>query len=294
MPRRAVLSAGVLIALWATSLHGSAGQAIVPSSMTIPAQGSIRFTYPPPPCPRPQPGMTPGPCPTNDSPIILVVNRSALAVQAALEFRTLTISAAAHLAVDIIETDTAPFVSCAPSNPARQVVRCEIAPYPNVIRVVFTVVDSSVPERVSYRAGLNLIGAPRGTVISSTDNPIVTFVGDTGLYREVEPGEPLEAGQGYWVRYRATEPNADVGQALAEAPEMPMAIAVPAGRYVLIGNPFHTHAHVEGVDALFVYSPMSGYQSAMLNQRFGRLSIGEGAWALSLTGGNVVLRPARP
>lgn len=146
-----------------------AGQIPIPGSAVIQANSSVTFRGSRPPvCPTPRPSEPPPPCPPDDRGSLLVSNRSNQAANVTFDGRVLTIAVAPGFTVDILERDmTHNTVQCLPPAIAASEVQCRVSLLPNVSRVGFTVIDDSVGFRVSYAAGLNLIGAPSGTVVDA-------------------------------------------------------------------------------------------------------------------------------
>lgn len=129
---------------------------------------------------------------------------------------------------------------------------------------------------VQYAAGFNLVGVPSGTQLTGTDGPMFTFqAGDTS-YETVPAGAVLQNGAGYWAFF--TTP---VSLTLPAASSQGVTVQAPAGQYILIGNPTDAPATVSGADAVFSYTPGSGYQATTT------LAPGQGAWALSQAGGTI-------
>jgi len=125
--------------------------------------------------------------------------------------------------------------------------------------------------------GWNLIADPGGIV---TSGPAYTYqIGDAG-YETVPAGTPLVPGLGYWVL--ATSRSAvPLGAGSPAA-----TILAPAGQVVMVGNPSGIlPAAVHGADMLITYDPVNGYHQVTN----GILTPGQGAFALSVAGGQIQL-----
>jgi hypothetical protein len=92
-------------------------------------------------------------------------------------------------------------------------------------------------------------------------------------------GTGLQPGEGYWA-YFAGPTTASLP---ASGPQI-YSVFLPAGQWVMIGNPGSTAADVSGADGVFVFDPVgNGYVTATT------LGPGQGAWAVSMTGGAVTV-----
>jgi hypothetical protein len=136
----------------------------------------------------------------------------------------------------------------------------------------------SATVSASYVQGWNLIAGPAGTTAGASGAQETLQFGDAG-YDQLTPGAPLQPGDGYWA-YFAQPATAS----LAGSSGTPVSRTVPAGQFVLVGNPFGVPAQVTGADALYVYDPINGYLPATT------LQPGQGAWALS-SSGSVTIAP---
>jgi len=63
--------------------------------------------------------------------------------------------------------------------------------------------------------------------------------------------------------------------------QQPVTVSVPAGSFVMIGNPYPTTATVRGADVVYTYTPGSGYAATT------SLPAGQGAWVYSAGGGEI-------
>jgi hypothetical protein len=146
------------------------------------------------------------------------------------------------------------------------------------------------PRPVFYRPGWNLIAGTTGdittarTIIVGTDAPLYTLqAGDTS-YESIPSSTPLEPGIGYWAHF----PLARSEVLPPVYRPQPTTKSVPAGQWVMIGNPFAITADVSGADAVYSYSALlgsTGYQSTT------QLEAGQGGWAYSAAGGAITFTP---
>jgi hypothetical protein len=134
--------------------------------------------------------------------------------------------------------------------------------------------------QVVYGGGWNLIGVPDGTVLPPTD-ALYTWQTSANSYATATA---TQAGKGYWAFFPNNSNPIFLPQTSPSAPTL--RINLPAGQWVMIGNPYSQTASVSGADVVFAYDPMSGYRSVTT------LAPGLGAWAFSASGGTVVIAPA--
>ncbi len=130
---------------------------------------------------------------------------------------------------------------------------------------------------VTYPSGWSVVAGPSGTVLTGSANPLYTYqAGDTN-YESITTGTPLTPGQGYWAYFASS-----ASSPLALAGPQTQTIPLPAGQWVMIGNPGDGSASVSGADVVYGYSG-AGYQLTT------SLAPGQGAWAISFGGGSVTI-----
>ena len=146
-----------------------------------------------------------------------------------------------------------------------------------------TPANSSTPASaaLAVTTGWNLIAGPTGTTASGAASSLYTFQAGDTAYEPSPAASPLDAGVGYWAFF-----SAPATLTLASGSTQPVTRPLPAGQYVMVGNPFTTNASVAGADAVYTYSASGGYQAATV------LSPGQGAWAFSSAGGTLTLTAA--
>lgn len=131
---------------------------------------------------------------------------------------------------------------------------------------------ASNPNAVSYAAGWNLVAGTDGTTLSGASGSLYTLQPGDSNYQTLAPGAPLKGGQGYWVYFSAA-----TTQTLAGGGSASVTIDVPAGQYVMLGNPSLRPATVSGADLVYVFDPnANGYVATTT------LQPGQGAWVLTL------------
>jgi plastocyanin len=133
---------------------------------------------------------------------------------------------------------------------------------------------------VTYAAGWDLVAGPTGTVLTGINGPLYTFRSGDTSYETVPAGSQLTAGSGYWAYFTMPET-----ESLSLGGTQPGAQQLPAGRFVLIGNPGTTPMTVAGADSVLTYDASRGYQSVTM------LQPGQGAWAISANGGTLTMAP---
>jgi PKD domain len=127
---------------------------------------------------------------------------------------------------------------------------------------------------VSMAQGWSIVGGPSNTVIQGSDGPLYTYQGADSSYETVPPGSALIPGQGYWAYFGA--PSTEV---LPMAPGQASSLSIPAGHWVMVGNPGSGTATVSGVDYMVVFSTSAGQYQPTTS-----LQPGQGAWAWSWNG----------
>jgi hypothetical protein len=128
---------------------------------------------------------------------------------------------------------------------------------------------------VPYPAGWNQIAVPQNTNIPGPLGPIYTYQAGDTAYEEVQN---LQPGLGYWVDF-----DAPTTATLSAGSPQSVSLPLPAGQYIMVGNPGSFPATVRGADAVYVYNPSTGYQQTTT------LQPGQGAWVFSYSGGTVTI-----
>lgn len=128
---------------------------------------------------------------------------------------------------------------------------------------------------VTYQPGWNLIAVPAGTTFPGSLGTIYTFQAIDAVYQT--PPNPV-TGIGYWAFF-STPTTASIP---LTGPQTTVK-ALPAGHWIMIGNPGNTPATVMGADIVYAYSAGAGYQSTTM------LQPGQGVWVISVNGGTVTV-----
>ncbi len=137
-----------------------------------------------------------------------------------------------------------------------------------------TVISSSY---YSYPTGWNLVGGPEGRVLFGA-TALYGYDPSAMTYLPLPPDMPLELGAGYLAYFpRPITGPTPPGTART------LTIPLPAGRYVLVGNPRPALVSALGADVLYTYDPVTGYAMAAV------LRPGQGAWAYSANGGTLTI-----
>jgi hypothetical protein len=146
-------------------------------------------------------------------------------------------------------------------------------------RVVCAGLPNICPAQVSYDQGWNLIAVTPGTDLVGTSGPLFTLQAGDTAYELVLGSRALHTGQGYWAYFDRNTPVS-----LPQSGEQSLALTLPAGQFVMIGNPFGLTATVHGADAVDIYTTYDGrYQETT------ELRPGQGAWAFSNNGGAITI-----
>lgn len=131
---------------------------------------------------------------------------------------------------------------------------------------------------ISYAAGWNIVAGPSATVVTGNLGPLYTFQAGNISYQTLPNGSSLTAGQGYWAFF----PDTTISSIPFVGPQL-ITVTLPAGQWVMVGNPGSTAATVSGADAVYAYATGPGYQATAT------LQPGQGAWAISVNGGTVTI-----
>lgn len=140
---------------------------------------------------------------------------------------------------------------------------------------------------VRYAAGWHLIAGNAGDDVFFADGPLYTLQSGDTTYEAVPAQSAdgvtwtsLEAGVGFWVYFDRLASIYFVNLRLG-SPSQPLSITLPAGQFVMIGNPYGNTAIVAGADVVYTYDLVEGYQETST------LRPNQGAFAFSAAGGTV-------
>lgn len=257
----------------------------LPGTVVVPPYGSVSFVQQPGPGSPPYPGVAHH---------LLVVSQSDQEATVDYDGAMVVISVIrVGYSVDIVS-------GCdSPTTPTAASANCAKAPYGQVTLgkleppVVFTTTAQEPGSQIGAAcpagptgpcttvfdlAGWNLIAGPAGTVLTGVDQPLYTFQAGDVAYEAIDPGTPLQEGLGYWA-YFSKPP---VFSFLHPGPPVPPAITLPAGQYIMVGNPLQQAVRLSGADVAYQYDAQYGaYRSDTL------LPPGTGAWVYSAAGGTL-------
>ena len=139
---------------------------------------------------------------------------------------------------------------------------------------------NTLTSTVTYSPGWNIVGGPSGTVLTGTSSSLFSYPPGANAYVTLPSGTPFQAGTGYWAYFNTT-----TTVNLAPSTTSNVNVTLPAGQWVLIGNPGTGTATVTGASvSLFAYSPNAGGYSQVTT-----IPAGQGVWAISYTGGTVTI-----
>jgi hypothetical protein len=130
---------------------------------------------------------------------------------------------------------------------------------------------------VSYASGWNIVAGPTGTVIPGALGPLYTYQAGNTAYQTIQPGAQLTAGQGYWAYF-----SVGTSGIIPVASGQTITVSLPAGNWIMIGNPGNTAATVTGADIVYTFN--GTYQTTTT------LLPGQGGWAISVNGGTATIR----
>ncbi len=143
------------------------------------------------------------------------------------------------------------------------------------------VVEASGPV-VTYTQGWNLVAGPTGTQFEQAGGPLYTFQAGDTAYQVIDPASGVTSGLGYWAYFSALTTVTMAGNGSTSA-----TINVPAGQYVMVGNPSATTTvTIKGADVAQSWDPQT---NAWKN--VSTLAPGAGAWVYIAAGGAVILSP---
>ena len=135
-------------------------------------------------------------------------------------------------------------------------------------------------------AGFNLVAGPAGTVLGSAIGPFLyTLKSGDSAYEMLPTNTSLQPGQGYWALFDA---KTTIALPLTTGVVESTMIQMPAGHWIMVGNPFDIPVTVVGADFVDTYDPAHGYTQ---QQQAVRLNPGQGAMVFSFNGGVLTLNP---
>jgi len=138
--------------------------------------------------------------------------------------------------------------------------------------------SSSSPLTIIYPSGWNIVAGPPATSFGSASGSLYTLQSGDSSYETTSLGGALKAGDGYWLY------SSGVQATIPSTPGASASVQLPAGQWILVGNPGSTVATVSGADQVLVYNPMSASYTQTT-----QLQPGQGGWAMSNAGGSATI-----
>jgi hypothetical protein len=140
-----------------------------------------------------------------------------------------------------------------------------------------------------YPAGWNLVAIPAGTDFFVASTIYTAQPYDLG-YEQSPPSQGTITGYGYWADITSVDASGySRGVGLTSGSSAPYTINVPAGQWIMVGNPSGMLlASIQGADTSWTYDPVNGYQPTTI------LQPGQGAWVASAGGALVTVTPIQP
>jgi len=132
---------------------------------------------------------------------------------------------------------------------------------------------------VTYSTGWNIVAGPSGTTITGAAGSMFTLQPGDASYETLAAGAALKPGAGY-LAFFPSSTTATLPMVTAAS----VSVQLPAGQFVLIGNPGDTAATVTGADTVLTFSPSSNSYTPSTS-----LPPGQGAWAMSNNGGQATI-----
>lgn len=147
------------------------------------------------------------------------------------------------------------------------------------------------PATLAYPAGWSIIGVPVGTAITGNIGALYTYQAGDSDYEVLPVGTELQPELGYWAYFphkSEVQLAPSVASANVNGLPAPTTLVLPAGQWVMVGDPYGLPVTITGMDRLLFYSGTQGYVQVS------GLEPGEGGWAYSAAGGSAVLSPQPP
>ena len=135
---------------------------------------------------------------------------------------------------------------------------------------------------LSLQSGWNLVGGPAGTVFNGA-LALYTYQAPDTAYESLPTATVFASGIGAWAYFSAPA-TISLPQASSALPAL---VTLPAGHFVMVGNPGCTTATVSGADEVLMFNPSSNSYTSTTT-----LAPGQGAWAVSTKGGTLTMTNA--
>lgn len=126
-----------------------------------------------------------------------------------------------------------------------------------------------------YYSGWNLVAAPPGTLFTGAGS-LYTWQDSDTTYEVLPDSSGVTGGLGYWADFSGVTSSPPI--VFMPAAVLPFTVAVPCGKWVLIGNPA-----LQTVNLTYNGSPFTAFiydaYLTMAYQQTTMLPVGQGAWA---------------
>jgi hypothetical protein len=135
-------------------------------------------------------------------------------------------------------------------------------------------------------AGWNLVALPPGTSFSVQPSAILTFEPSGAGFQALASTDGAVEGKGYWVNVPAAS-LMSMPSPLHDGVEA--SFPAPPDTWIMIGDTTSFYpGFVSGADEVFTYDEENGYRNQSI------LFPGQGAWAISHSGGTITISPGSP
>ncbi len=137
---------------------------------------------------------------------------------------------------------------------------------------------------VTYQAGWNLVAQPTGATIPGAIGPLYTLqTGNTNY----QTSSTTTSGFGYWAYF-----NSPTTVSIPYTGAQSVTKSLQPSQFIMIGNSSSSPATVTGADIVYTYN--SAITSGNPYTATTVLQPGQGAWALSYSGGNITISSPGP
>jgi PKD repeat protein len=148
-----------------------------------------------------------------------------------------------------------------------------------------TVSVTAAGPTATYQPGWNLVDGPTGTVFSRANGPLYSFPAGATDYVVLPNTSPVTGGVGYWAFFNVTTTVVLNGS----GPGLPFSTTIPAGQFVIVGNPSSTQTvTVNGADVVDTFNPSSNSYTSSTGSV--TLAPGQAAWVYSADGATITIQ----
>jgi hypothetical protein len=136
-----------------------------------------------------------------------------------------------------------------------------------------------------YQTGWNLVGGGNGQTFPQANGPLYTFQAGDTAYESLANSAGITGGRGYWAYFNSPTAVTISGS----GPSLPFTATIPAGQYVMVGNPSTTASvTVSGADVVYTFNTATNSYTG--GGATGTLAVGQGAWVFSNAGGTITIK----